>query len=337
MEPRGRIVYPMLSRSLGLDAPPLEDAAQGRRCEPAGGVAMRRLACWVAAALWVAGCGKPQPVSPERAGGGTSDDVSQSMDRFTMEGFAPDGTRRWDLEGTGASIEGEMVSVRNPEGKGYDKARTAHLDARMAHINQTNRRIRLEHQVNIHTSDGVWFQTPMMYWLPDQDQFTTELPVRIETDHMLIRGRGAKGKTQLKVAAVMKDIEVILNPTEEHPVGVDHHVKITCDGPLSFDYDHNIATFERNVHVTDPQGEMFSSKLVAYMDPVTRTIAYAEATGDVKILQGGHTAAGGRAVYEPAKGKLTLLDSPSMMLSLEEGKTGGVPVLSLAGPSESDR
>ena len=62
-----------------------------------------------------------------------------------------------------------------------------------------------------------------------------DAPVRIETDHMLVRGRGANGATQMKHLTLLRDIELVLNPTEHEVPGQETgHVRITCDGPLTF-------------------------------------------------------------------------------------------------------
>lgn len=212
--------------------------------------------------------------------------------------------------------------------------RTAYLTASLAQVNQTSRRVRLEQEVTIHTSDGIWLMSPTMYWLPDQNELITDQAVRLETDHMLLRGRGATGQTHLKHAVILRDVELVLNPTTDERAGERSHVKITCDGPLSFDYDHHVATFEQNVHVKDAQGDLYSDRLIAYLDPVNRTITYAEALGRVRIVQEANLASGERAVYEPAKGKVTLLGSPSLLIYPEKNQTPqlsamrGVPTLS---------
>jgi hypothetical protein len=126
---------------------------------------------------------------------------------------------------------------------------------------------------------------------------------------------------------IFEDVELILNPTDhELPGRRVTHVTITCDGPLSFDYENDIATFERNVHVEDPSGDLFSDTLIAYLDRATRTIRYAEAVGHVRIEQGQHTAASERAVYEPTMGKITLVGRPSLLI-YPSGDSGEVPPL----------
>jgi lipopolysaccharide export system protein LptA len=245
-----------------------------------------------------------------------------------MSGYAQNGSRRWELSGSKASIEGDMVNVYDPVAVGYnisdlgsfsdpkdsDKNK-AYMIAGYAQVNQKNRRVRMEKEVTLHTSNGIWLTSPVLYWLPDEKQFISEEPVRIETDHMLIRGIGAKGSSELKNAKLERDIELIMNPGPQDSVSHRDHVTITCDGPLSFDYENNTATFEENVHLKDPKGELFSDRLVAYLDKNTRTIYFAQAEGNVRIIQGGQTANSKKAIYEPLKGKITLVGSPSLIIN----------------------
>lgn len=266
------------------------------------------------------GAKQASPSAPEAAS-----ETTQQMDAFKMVGYAPDGRKRWELVGTGASVDGAWVTIRHPNAVGFSPDRTAYMTASLAQVEQASRRIRMEHDVTMHTSEGLWLTSPLMYWLPDREEMLTDEPVRLETDHMLVRGRGATGHAHLKRAVVQRDVEVVLNPTEENAPpgsspgparaqGGSGHVHITCDGPLSFDYERHVATFENNVHVVDRQGDLYSDTLIAYLDRATRTIRYAEALGHVRIVQQGNTATSERAVYEPAFGKVTLVGSPSLVL-----------------------
>ena len=280
-----------------------------------------------------AGCTKPAAPNAKRvqtteATSPTADSsatATQQMSDFTLTGYKEDGTKRWDLQGEGAAVDGTIVTIHQPHAVGYDAARTAYLTASVAQINQTNRRVRMEHDVTIHTTDGLWFTSPLLHWIPDQNQMATDQPVRIETDHMLLRGREMTGQTQLKQATIFKDIELVLNPTDHEtalPGTTVQQVTITCDGPLAFDYGNSIATFEQNVHVKDPNGDLYSDKLTAYLDQKTHTIRYAEAVGRVRIHQNQNTAFSERAVYEPAIGKITLVGKPSLLVYPSEGSQG---------------
>jgi len=256
------------------------------------------------------------------------------MNDFTLTGYGKNGVTTWKLNGQGAVLEGQIVTVQHPDAIGFQPGRTAYVTASIAQINQENRHIRMEHDVTMHTSDGMWLASPIMYWMPDQNQVATDQAVRIESDHMLLHGRGLNALTQLKEATLLRDIEMVLNPSDHEKalpglsaVGARgetrKQVTITCDGPLAFDYEHNIATFEHNVHVNDPSGDLYSDKLIAYINQDTHTIRYAEAIGRVRILQPNrNTATSERAVYEPAIGKITLVGKPGLVLYPKNDQAG---------------
>lgn len=296
--------------------------------DPGAGTAQPSLAllatCVLALAIGMAGCDKPAPPPPERAEDTAPPppadaNADSAMSGFTLTGYTDDGGKEWQLNGQNATVDGSTVTIIKPDGIGYDPDRQAFLTAGAAMVNQTNRHVRLEHEVTVHTSDGLWLTAPVLHWIPDQQHVATDTPVRIETDHMLLRGRGFVGDSALKDAVIERDIEMVLNPSDKEPVGVGkRQVTITCDGPLNFDYAKSIATFEQNVHVQDPNGDLFSDKLVAHLDQVSHTIKYAEATGNVRIVQHQNTALSNKAIYEPAVGKITLHGKPSLLLYPDE-------------------
>lgn len=279
------------------------------------------------------GCGKssgPTGTAAQEIDGAkrTAAGVERSMDVFALAGYNADGTKSWDLTGTTASISGDILTVMEPNGIGYDGEFTSYLTASSAQVNQINKHVRLEHDVKIHTSEGLWLMAPILHWIPDDNLMATSTAVRIETDHMLVRGYGFEGLAQLRYAKVIDDITVILNPSEEDKPGGPNHVKITCDGPLSFDYNRNIVTFEENVHVIDPKGDIFSDKLVVFMNEESHTIRYAEAIGNVRIVQGSNIARGNRAIYEPSNGKVTLIGQPSLLVN-SDGSTTLTPSIAM--------
>ncbi|MBI4341660.1 MAG: LPS export ABC transporter periplasmic protein LptC [Candidatus Omnitrophica bacterium] len=305
--------------------------------QPAKGSQMALALCAVCCLLFAElGCGKrtSQATTEESAATGAPN-ATQHMSGFTLTGYQDDGSKKWQLNGQGATVEGNIVTIHQPNAIGFDPVRQAHLTASLAQVNQNNRHIRLEHNVTIHTDDGLWFFSPVLYWIPDQNKAATDLPVRIESDHMLLRGRGFSGMTQLKQAVIASDIEMVLNPSDHEPLsgGAARQVTITCDGPLSFDYGTGVATFEHNVHIKDPNGDVYSDKLIAYLDQANHTIRYAEAIGRVRIHQHQNTALSEKAVYEPAIGKITLVGKPSLLIYPQQGE--GQAQLSFGGLLES--
>jgi len=295
-------------------APP--QARVVRRAQPMAALALVAAAWWLGAS--VIGCAKKphaaaveEPAEQQMGGG------------FQLDGYDDNGKKSWQLNGLDASLDGGIIAILHPSAVGYDPGRTSYMTASAAQVNENSRHVRLEHDVTIHTSDGVWLTTPVLHWIPDREQVASDDPVRIETDHMLLRGRGLAGQTQLKQATLLTDIEMVLNPSEKEmrAPGQRKQVVITCDGPLAFDYEHNVATFEQNVHIEDPSGDLYSDRLVAHMDQATHTIKYAEAIGHVRIHQHENTALSERAVYEPAVGKITLVGKPSLLVYPSD-KTG---------------
>lgn len=256
--------------------------------------------------------------------------AEQEISGLTMTGYNDDGSKSWELVGEDATVENSIVKVRKPDAIGFgEDGRTAFLTAEYAHINQGNRQVWLENAVTIHTNDGLWLTSPYMHWFPDKEMIATDRSVRLETDHMLLRGRGGKAQTELKHVSMLTDIEMVLNPTENDSDGGPRQVFIVCDGPLEFDYENNIAVFHNNVHVTDINGEIFGDKLVAYMNTTSNTIKYAEITGNVRIVRDFNVAHSQRAVYEPDNGKITLVGRPTLTLNPDNDSSqlasGGAP------------
>ncbi len=250
----------------------------------------------------------------------TSPGVEQQMQSFTLSGYEPDGTKRWELDGQQASMEGDMVTIHQPDAIGYNTGQTAYLTAQLAHVNRTTRHIQMEDAVVIHTSDGVWLTSPLLHWEPDAQRITTDEPVRIETDRLMVRGRGAIGLSHLKRATLLNDVELVyslaaetMDPQTASPQRTGH-VVITCEGSLTVDDAQALATFERNVHVHDPNGELYSDVLVAYFDRDSRRIRYAQAIGKVRMAKEQHMAWSQRAIYDLAKGTITLTGSSSLVM-----------------------
>ncbi len=246
----------------------------------------------------------------------------QEISGLTMTGYNDDGSKSWEMVGEDATVDNSVVKIKRPDAIGFGEAgRTAYLTAEFAHINQGNRQVWLENDVTIHTNDGLWLTAPYMHWFPDKEMMATDRSVRLETDHMLLRGRGGKAQTELKHITMLTDIEMVLNPTEnESPTG-PRQVFINCDGPLEFDYEKNVAYFNNNVHVKDDNGDIYGDQLVAYMNSTSHTIKYAEVTGNVRIVREHNVAYSERAVYQPEDGKVTLVGRPSLVLNPDDNSS----------------
>ena len=314
---------------------PIPKPKRRRRAHPV--LALAFVVSLVSLVAVFGGCGKPDgsvgtvganATTDSEMGAGTESDAQMSA--FKLTGYKPSGEKRWELSGRGAVADGDIITILEPDGIGYDESgRATYLTAGAAQVDQTNQHVRMEYEVTVHTSDGLWLTAPVLHWMPEISEVATDTPVRIETDHMLIRGRGLRGRTELKQSTIFTDVELVLNPGDDELPGERTQVIITCDGPLTFDYENNVAIFENNVHVQDPRGDLYSDKLVAYLDETSHTIRYAEAIGRVRMEQFQNTALSERAIYEPAIGKITLVGQPSLLVYPDSD--GGDPTLAFGG------
>jgi lipopolysaccharide export system protein LptA len=86
--------------------------------------------------------------------------------------------------------------------------------------------------------------------------------------------------------------------------GAQTNTVITSD-EMEFDYKRSIATFDRNVKVTDPQRTITADKIVMTFDG-TNSVKSVTATGNVKIWQAEKVATCRKAVYTAATGEIDL-------------------------------
>lgn len=101
----------------------------------------------------------------------------------------------------------------------------------------------------------------------------------------------------------------------------DAKTEITAKKQADFDNATNIATFEGNVVVKDPQFTLFCDRLVVTLNKTRKGMKLTEAYGNVIIVQentddNGKTVKAigraGKAVYEPDIGDITLTIWPSI-------------------------
>lgn len=92
--------------------------------------------------------------------------------------------------------------------------------------------------------------------------------------------------------------------------GRGHITTVTAD-KLDLDSGNNIATFTKDVHVKDPDGEMWADKMVVYFDPDSREVKKLVSTGKrVIILTRGRRSESRKAVYTAADGRIVLTGDP---------------------------
>ena len=126
----------------------------------------------------------------------------------------------------------------------------------------------------------------------------------------------------------------------------DAKTEITAKKQATFDNAANLATFDGNVVVKDPQFTLFCDRLVVTLNKTRKGMKLVEALGNVIIVQentdsGGKTVKSigraGKALYDPATGDVTLTIWPSMQhgINLQKSTEAGT-VMKLNRNGQSD-
>ena len=133
--------------------------------------------------------------------------------------------------------------------------------------------------------------------------------------------------------------------TKERPKGAK--TEITAKKQATFDNASNIAEFEGNVVVVDPQFKLFCDRLKVTLGANRKGLELVEAFGKVILVQdnvdsnGKVVRATGRAeqaIYDPKTGNITLKIWPSVQhgVNLQEAtEEGTIMILNRAGKSET--
>jgi LPS export ABC transporter protein LptC len=273
----------------------------------------------------------------------------QQIGDFSLTGYGEKGKKSWDLSGKSADIFTEVVKLNKVIGNLYGKDENIKLTADRGDFNKNDGKVHLEQDVVITTSSGAKLTTDSLDWDRKNQLVTTEDPVNIQRDNMVIVAQGAKGEPNLKKVALEKDVRLDINPppakenqldavskTGMNPTKQEKTV-VTCDGPLEVDYDQNIATFNNNVKVEREGSVIYSDKMEVYFiiskeeekkvtsEPdknqaiMNNKIDKIIAKGNVRVVRGENVSYSDEAIYSAQDKKLVLTGRPRLVISSTEG------------------
>lgn len=256
--------------------------------------------------------------------------VEQKILTFDLVNYAEDGMKKWQLKGDSADILAEIVNLTNIDMETYDEPKVT-LTALKGAYDRENKEISLFEDVEALTSDGIRLTTDYLKWHGATDTITTDKPVRIERSDVVADGIGAKAFPQMKKMILNKDVIVRLEKSvirdidmslkEEPQEDKDERPSkaiITCSGPLEIDYENNIAIFNDDVLVDDKKGKIYSDKMEAFLDPVSKNIVKVVAEGEVRVVQGKDSTYSQKAIYTTHDQKITLIGKPRIYIHTTE-------------------
>jgi LPS export ABC transporter protein LptC len=259
----------------------------------------------------------------------------QQISEFSLAGFGDRGKKTWDLNGKSADILAETIRLKDIVGNMYGEKENIKLTAKQGDFDKKDNKMHLQDDVVITTSSGAKLTTNSLDWDRKQNLVKTNDVVNIERQNMTGLGQGAEGHTDLNQVKLERDVKIdIALDAAQKPQGDSGKSKltITCDGPMSVDYQKNIATFSSNVRVDREGSQIYSDTMDVYF---TQKSGEAAASGDsaamssniekivckgnVKIVRGENVSYSDEAVYTMSDRKITLSGKPRLVIYSTEG------------------
>jgi LPS export ABC transporter protein LptC len=261
-------------------------------------------------------------------------DSDQQINDFSLAGYGDRGKKTWDIAGKTADIFADKIKLKKITGNMYGDENIK-LTADRGDFNKAEGKIHLEQDVVITTDSGAKLTTNSLDWDRKNDTVATLDKVNIVRDNMVAEAMGATGKPALSKVSLEKEVKVQLLPAKEKDkdkesaTGADK-VVITCDGPLSIDYEKNFATFNNNVKVDRQDSQIYSDRMDIYFNRnsenknsgneenkpgmMNSKIEKIFAHGNVKIIRGPNVSYSDEAIYSALDNKITLLGRPKLIL-----------------------
>ncbi len=266
----------------------------------------------------------------------------QQVNDFSIAGYGERGKKSWDIAGSSADISTDNVKLKDVKGNLYGEEENIQLTSERGDFNKAQGKVHLEKDVVITTSSGAQLTTDTLDWDRKNNKVSTNDKVNIVRDNMMTQAIGAEGHPDLGKVELKQDVKVDILPKEEPGKGqVQEKVTITCDGPLSVDYEKNIATFNNNVKVERSDSIIYSDKMDIYFlktekaktdslpaaatkenkdkpakekDQTASKIDKIVARGNVKIVRGENVSYSDEAIYDAAGGKIVLAGRPKLVI-----------------------
>ena len=257
----------------------------------------------------------------------TTGESDQQINDFSLAGYGDKGKKTWDIAGKTADIFADNVKLKKITGNMYGDENVK-LTADKGDFNKAEGKMHLEQDVVITTDSGARLTTDSLDWDRKNDLVATPDKVNIVRENMIAEAIGATGKPALSKVSLEKEVKVQILPASEKdkpPATEEEKIVITCDGPLSIDYEKNFATFNNNVKVERQDSQIYSDKMDIYFNRNTGNkeskpgimnskIDKIIARGNVKIVRGLNISYSDEAIYSALDNKITLSGRPKLIL-----------------------
>jgi len=228
---------------------------------------------------------------------------------FSLVGHAPDGRKKWVVEGQTANLLEETVHL-SPVAATSFGATVVHLTAKEGDFYRASQNVHLQGYVVVTTSEGTRLATESLDWVSERGMGKTTDKVVVDREGMRVIGRGGISYPKVKRVRLEKEITVTLQGEKGLTV-------VTCEGPMEVDYGRRLARFWRNVRVDDQKGFIQSDRMDAVFDSKNQ-LEKATFYGHVEIHHGSQVAFAQRANYWQPLGQTRLVGHPRLVMLPEE-------------------
>jgi len=245
-----------------------------------------------------------------------SQEVSQQVDKFTLEGFNKEGERSWEVTGDTADIFGNTIKISNVDANAFGDEQDVNIKARQGEVDKKSGNVRLTEDVVVTSEDGSQLRTNSLNWEKENNIVTTTDPAEITDKTIKATGVGLKAHPDVKTARLERNVKVEVDV--ENREQEKQQVVITCDGPMELDQVNNIATFKENV-VAVRGNEILKADLVeVYFDPETKKIATIVCTDNVSVQRDENISYAEKAIYSAADQKVIFVGRPKLIMTTDE-------------------
>ncbi len=241
-----------------------------------------------------------QPQSQDEA----QQETPHKVYSFSFSKYTPQGQKQIEIEGDSANILEKTVLLINVMAKAYAEESPVTITADKGKYDKVNNKVKLEKNVVATTENGTRLLTEELDIHPDQKRMETEVHAQVKKDNIDVEGIGASGDSNLKKVKFKKNVTVLVQDPKDPGAGT---TTITCDGPLTIDYEKNIAHFHKNVIAQDKRGKLLSDDMDVIYNRTSKQVSKIVATGNVTIENpDGNRTFSDNVVYLAEEGRIIL-------------------------------
>lgn len=211
--------------------------------------------------------------------------VNHKVLSFELEGLTDKGDKQWEVKGESAeSVSENEVRLDNIVAKAYGEEAEATITAKSGIYDKVKNSVRLENDVNAVIEN-----------VPGADNNMMAMP----------SGDLAKAAPTPPVSP---------DSAKKEPAKERTKTVITCDGGVEFNYEQNLAYFNKNVKVESDYANIDADKITVHLDPKSKRMQEIVCEGNVKISKGDNVTYTDKATYIESEKRIVLTGRPKLVI-----------------------